>query len=195
MHQLALALGEGAELALVARQRRRLHRQHVGDGHGRVGLERAGEVHGAHLVGRAGVGEVERAGRRRGDGVEDGEPADAVVAVVDPAVAEVQGGGVGAHHDLGAHPAHDGDEALAQGEVVLGLAVGQAEQLAPGQAQHLGGLLHLDGAHRGQGVGVGGGSTAPFSPRFTMTRCTSAPPRAHRARVPPQDTSGSSGWA
>ena len=109
----------------------------------------------ADLVGRPEVGEVERAGGGRRHRVEDGEPADPVVAVVDVAAAEVQRGRVGAHDGVGLEPAHDLDQPAPQVEVVLGLAVGVAEQLERGEPEHRGGLGHLPGAGGGEGVRIG----------------------------------------
>ncbi len=44
-------------------------------------------------------------------------------------------------------------------------------------------------------AGSAAGSMEPLSPWHTTTRWASQPARAQRARVPPQATSTSSGWA
>ena len=113
------------------------------------------------------LGEVVRVAGGRRDRVERGPAGDAVVVVVEVAVAEEHRGGVGAQHDLGAQLAHDAHDRAAQLAVVGELAVGVAEVEVPGEAEQRGRLGGLLDAQRGErvevGVGVGGALVARAS--------------------------------
>src|SRR5438067_9617595 len=89
------------ELTGVTEEGLHLDVEGVGDIDPRVGLHRAREIHGRHLVRRPRVREVVGVPGRRRHGVECRPTGRAVVVVVVVAVAEEHRSRVGAHHDRG----------------------------------------------------------------------------------------------
>ena len=195
-HRLAGPAVLTGELGPMALDRGRLGLDRVADVHPFVGFEGRREEHRRHLVGGPGAGEMVRQRCGRSHRIEQRRPGDPVVPVVEVVLPEEDRRRVMPADDIGtegAHPLHQGaPEVVGIGE----LAVREAEVLHTRQADECRRRLELGGALR-QPVALGStaGSVVPLPPSVHTTRCTALPALAQRARLPPQATSASSGWA
>ena len=183
------------ELRAMALDRGRLGLDGVGDVDPLVGLERSRQQHRRHLVRRTGVGEVERQRGRRRHGVEQRRAGDAVVAMVEVAWPKKTA--------VGSCPqTTSGRSARTRSTRVRRKPSESAS--SPSGKPRLSTLrqpISADDASsspaRSAPVRPGStdGSVVPLPPSVQTTRWTALPALAQRARVPPQATSASSGWA
>ena len=144
----------------------------------------------------AGVGEVVRVGRRRGHGVQRRPTYDPVVTVIDVVLPEIDGRRIRGDHRVRANLSHQGDQPGPQGPIIVELPVAEAQPVMRLDAQDGARGRHLLAAASHQfDRGRSPDPDDPLSPSAQMQTWTAAPAAAQRARVPPADTSGSSGWA